>query len=163
METRTVDDRAADTVDKLLCKLDSIEDITSDEYIALLDGATGLYKQVVESNKNKIAILNMKENSENEKNKNDLTREIETKKVESNEKVETKKTISSIVTTVLNGILTIVSVIAGIWTTKATIEAANMRFERATAKEFDEPITTLTNKTTVQDGLRDQTKPVKFF
>ena len=147
---------------KMLDTLDAM-DPSSDEFDDLLDSATKLHDSMNSWEKNRVETLKVKSNAEVEKMKAESAAMIEQSKADRDAKIEKGRSIGQIVSTVINMILTTLTIVAGVWSTKATIDATNARFDRATAKEEFEPITTLTNKTTVQDGLRDSKPFNKFF
>jgi len=89
-------------------------------------------------------------------------KEIEDKRNKTQEDVETKKgkfAMAAAAIPIAGSILalvgTVVTVVSNGKTSKERLDSLDRRFELATKKEFDEPINTLTNKTTVQNGLKD--------
>ena len=156
-----VDQKAIELLDGMIGKLEKM-DITSDNYVNLLDSMTNLYEQVNESTKNKVALSKTLTEAESEKLKAKSNEEIEEKRSKSNEKIATRNAVGTFIAGAIAFAGSLVTAIIGFKSNKAMIEAADRRFEMATRKEYDEPIVTLTNKTTVQDGLRNST-PHKFF
>lgn len=154
-------DSAEELLEKGLEKLKTM-DPTSDAYLKLLDRNTKLLAVINASKKNDVLLAQAASNREAEFYKADALKEVEDKKSEASKKVENLRNAGTFFTAVLNGLVTLLGIFATVKTTQASIEAMDRRFELATKKEFDEPFTTLTNKTTVQDGLRDNSK-FKFF
>ena len=159
----TIREKQEALMEKMLDTLNAMDDPSSDEFSDLLEAATKLNDSMAAFDKNRVETLKVKTNAEVEKMKSESTATIEQAKADRDTKVEKGRSLGTIVSAVINAILTALTIGAGIWSTKATIEATNARFDRATAKEEFEPITTLTNKTTVQDGLRNDKPFNKFF
>ena len=149
-------------LDKMLTKLESMPDQTTEEFQSLLAAANELHASMIKSDQNDTERLKIQNSADVEKLKCESASLIEAAKADKETKIEKGRSIGTFLNTLVNGALTVLSVLAGVWCTKATIDATNKRFEMATAKEEYEPITTLTDRTTVQDGLRDN-KAFKFF
>ena len=89
-------------------------------------------------------------------------KDIERTRNESNEKLEKKRSVSGIIIGLLGAISGLSAIGAAAIQAKNNctmkqmeLESMDRRFMQATKKEFDEPISTLTNKTIVQNGLRN--------
>ena len=145
-------------VDMMLDTLEAMPDKNSDEFHKLLADVIKLQASITINEKNSVERTKAATSVDIERMRSEANTLIEQTKSDASIKSEKHRTIGAFIVAVVGGLFTFGTAMLNRKTAREQIEATDRRFELATRKEYDEPINTLTNRTTVQNGLSDKFK-----